>query len=201
MINYLSEFSARLPELAEPLSKDKVPFNWGPEHQEAFKQMKKEIARAPLLWPKETNCPANRCKHKGQGSCLLKDDKLLYFGSKGLTEAPKGYMAIEIVSLVVAWDMEKFHYLLCASHFILETDQKPLEAILSKSLYQATPRLQRILIITFPTTSLCIISQVLQINLQIACPDYEVKRIQLNYLNSTYTQITNQLCARSDGLN
>ena len=38
---------------------------------------------------------------------------------------------------------------LYASHFILETDQKPLEAILSESLNQATPRLQLILIKTF----------------------------------------------------
>ena len=59
-------------------------------------------------------------------------------------------MAIEIESLAVAWAMEKFHHSLYASHFILETDQKPLEAILSKSLNQATPRQQRILIRTFP---------------------------------------------------
>ena len=39
---------------------------------------------------------------------------------------------------------------LYTSHFILETDQKLLEAILLKSLYQAAPRLQRILIRTFP---------------------------------------------------
>ena len=42
MVNYLSKFSMRLLELAEPireLCKDKVPFNWGPEHWEAFKQM------------------------------------------------------------------------------------------------------------------------------------------------------------------
>ena len=46
MVNYLSKFSARLSELVEPireLCKDKVPFNWGPEHQAAFKQMKCEI--------------------------------------------------------------------------------------------------------------------------------------------------------------
>ena len=46
MINYLSKFSARLSELAElirELCKDKVPFNWGPEHQAAFKLMKREI--------------------------------------------------------------------------------------------------------------------------------------------------------------
>ena len=59
-------------------------------------------------------------------------------------------MATEIESLAVAWTMEKFHHFLYTSHFILETDQKPLEAILSKSLNQATPRLQRILIRTFP---------------------------------------------------
>ena len=44
MIHYLSKFSARLSELVEPirnLSMDKVPFNWGPEHQEALKLMKK----------------------------------------------------------------------------------------------------------------------------------------------------------------
>ena len=48
----MSKFSARLSELVEPirkLSKDKVPFNWGPEHQETFKQMKREIARVPIL--------------------------------------------------------------------------------------------------------------------------------------------------------
>ena len=62
----------------------------------------------------------------------------------------KGYVAIELESLAVAWVMEKFHHLLYGSEFILETDQKPLEVILSKSLNQATPRLQRILIRTFP---------------------------------------------------
>ena len=46
--------------------------------------------------------------------------------------------------------MEKFHHFLYATHFILETNQKTLEAILSKSLNQATPRLQRILVRTFP---------------------------------------------------
>ena len=51
---------------------------------------------------------------------------------------------IEIESLAVAWAMEKFHHFLFTSHFILETDQKPLEAILSKTLNQATPWLQRI---------------------------------------------------------
>ena len=41
-------------------------------------------------------------------------------------------MTIEIESLAVGWAIEKFHHFLYASHFILETNQKPLEVILSK---------------------------------------------------------------------
>ena len=51
MINYLSKFFPRLTELAEPireLVKEKVPFNWGPEHEESFAMLKKEIIKAPV---------------------------------------------------------------------------------------------------------------------------------------------------------
>ena len=52
MINYLSKFSARLSKLSEPireLSKERVPFNWGPEHREAFDVIKKELVKVPIL--------------------------------------------------------------------------------------------------------------------------------------------------------
>ena len=79
---------------------------------------------------------------EGLGACLLQEEKHVYFASKALTEAQKGCMAIEIELLAVAWAMEKFHHFLYASHFILETEKKPLDAILSKSLNQATPKIQ-----------------------------------------------------------
>ena len=68
MINYLSKFSAHLSELAElihELAKERVPFNWGPEHDEAFSLIKKEVTAAPilgLLQPQETNGVADRCQ-------------------------------------------------------------------------------------------------------------------------------------------
>ena len=70
--------------------------------------------------------------------------------AKPLTEAQGGYVSFELESLPVAWAMEKFHHFLYGNHFLLETDQKLLETILSRSLNQATTRLQRILIRTFP---------------------------------------------------
>ena len=87
---------------------------------------------------------------KGLGACLLQEEKPVYFASKALTDAQQGYVAMELELLAVAWVMEKCHHFLYANHFILEIDQKPLEAILSKSINQATPRLQRIFIRTFP---------------------------------------------------
>ena len=66
MINYLSNFSARLSELSEPireLSKEKVPFNWVPEHWEAFNTIKKEIVNAPIL----TYYDPNKKKHFTDG--------------------------------------------------------------------------------------------------------------------------------------
>ena len=156
MINYLSKFSACLSELAElicNLVKERVPFNWGPEHNEAFSLIKKEVTAAPILAyynPKKPKVLQTDASCKGIGACLLQNEKPVYFASKVLTETQKGYVAIELESLVVAWAMEKFHHFLYGNQFTLETNQKPLEAILSKSLNQATPQLQRILIRTFP---------------------------------------------------
>ena len=106
---------------------------------------------------------------KGLGACLLQDGKPVYFASKALIESQKGYVAVGIELLAVAWAIEKFHHFLYASHFILETDQTPLEAILSKSLNQTTPRLQWILIRTSAYHFTVRYYLVLQISLLIVC--------------------------------
>ena len=67
---------------------------------------------------------------------------LSYFASESLQDAEHGYVAIELEALAVEWAMEKFHHFLYASHFTLETNQKPLVTILAKSLTKATPQLQ-----------------------------------------------------------
>ena len=133
--------------------KEKVPFNWGPEHQELFAMLKKEIVRAPVLAyynPQKETILQTDASTKGLGACLLQEEKPIYFASKALTKTQRGYVAIKLESLAVAWAVEKFHHFLYGCHFILETDQKLLEAILSRSLNQATPRLQHILIRTLP---------------------------------------------------
>ena len=95
-VNYLSKLSARLSALAKPireLSKDKVLFNWDPEHWEAFNSLKKEITSAPILAyynPKKETILQTDASIKGLGACLLQEGKPIYFASKALTEAQKG---------------------------------------------------------------------------------------------------------------
>ena len=85
MVNYLSKFSAYLSELSEPIremSKEKVPFNWGPEHQESFKLVKKEIATAPIQ-SQEGNNFTDRCRYQGSWSLLATRRKTCIFHKQG----------------------------------------------------------------------------------------------------------------------
>ena len=104
--------------------------------------LKKELVRAPVLAyynPQKETILQTDASTKGLGACLLQDEKPIYFASKALTGMQRGYVAIEIESLAVAWTVEKIHPFLYGCHFTLEMDQKPLEAILYRSLNQATP--------------------------------------------------------------
>ena len=94
MINYLSKFPGRLSEIEKPireLANNKVPFNWGPKHQSAFTQMKKEIVSAPILVchnTKKQTVMQTDASIKGLGACLLQEEKKpVNFASKALTEA------------------------------------------------------------------------------------------------------------------
>ena len=124
MVNYLSKFSARLSDLTEPirdLCKEKVPLNWGPEHDGAFQFIKKEIAAAPILAyynPKKPTILQTNASCKGLGACLLQNQNPVYFVSRALSETQKGYVAIELESLAVAWAMEKFHHFLYSNEFV-----------------------------------------------------------------------------------
>ena len=46
--------------------------------------------------------------------------------------------------------MEKFHYFLYGKEFTLETDQKPLVSIYKKHLIDISPRVQRLIVRSFP---------------------------------------------------
>ena len=79
MVQYLSKFSPRIAEIAEPLRdimKKHAPYAWRPEHNQAFDNIKKEIVQAPILRyndPKKETVLQTDASIKGLGTCLLQD--------------------------------------------------------------------------------------------------------------------------------
>ena len=71
--------------------------------------MRQQIASAPILAyynPRKQTVLQTDASIKGLGTCLLQEEKLVYFASKALTDAQHGYVAIELESVAVAWVME-----------------------------------------------------------------------------------------------
>ena len=97
--------------------------------------------------------------------------------------------------------MEKFNHFLNASHFILETDQKLLENILSKILNQATPRLQWTLIRTFAYHFTVRYMPGVTDQLADCLSRLGGQKDTINLPKLHINQITSQLNARSDSLN
>ena len=95
MISYLSTFLPRLSKVAEPvreLSKGRERFNWGPEYQIAFGQMKEEISCTPMLAyynPNKKTVLQTDTSIKGLGACLLQEEKAVILQAKLLKRPRK----------------------------------------------------------------------------------------------------------------
>ena len=155
-VQFSPTFSPRMAEISEPLHQltyNGMQFIWGPEHTEAFQLLKREISIAPIMRYYNLKKPVvlqmDACT-KGLGAICLQDRYPVYFASKSLTTAQQNYVAIELEALAVSWAVQKFHHYLYGRSFMLQTDQKLLQAILSKSLVEATPHMQCLLLLTIP---------------------------------------------------
>ena len=76
---------------------------------------------------------------------LLQNGQPIAYASRALTETQQRYAQIEREMLADIYGCEKFHHYIYGRSDTIETDHKPLLAIHRKPLYQATPRLQRML--------------------------------------------------------
>ena len=70
----------------------------------------------------------------GLGACLLQDTQLVAYASRSLTPTEVQYAQIEKEMLSIVFGMERFESYLYGRKVILESDHKPLESILKKSL-------------------------------------------------------------------
>ena len=156
LVNYLNRFSLCLAEISAPLREicmQDVEFELTESVHVAFSSTKEEISKnvtLPYFNPKsETTLQTNASK-KGLGAVILQNSKPVMFASWALTGAEKNYQNLERECLATIWGMEKFHYFLYGKKFTLETDQKPLASIYKKHMVEISPRIQRLVVRSFP---------------------------------------------------
>ena len=119
----------------------------------AFSRTKEEISKnvtLPYFNPKSETTLQTYASKKGFGVVILQNSKPVMFASWALTGAEKNYQNLERECLATIWGMEKFHYFLYGKKFTLETDQKPLVSIYKKHMVEISPRIQRLVVRSFP---------------------------------------------------
>ena len=156
MINYLNRYSALSAHLAAPLSSlthQATDYKPGKVHMENFQQLKMEISNGKALpyfnTSAETTLQMDASK-KGLGACLIQNGKVVCYASRALTKTEQNYQNLEQEALGTIWGMEKFHYFLYGKEFTLETDQKPLVSVYKKHMVDISPRVQRLIVRSFP---------------------------------------------------
>ena len=76
---------------------------------------------------------------------ILQDGEPVAFASKALTETEHQWANIECEAYAVVFGCEQFCTYLYGRHFTVESDYKPLEQIIQKSLCDTPARLQQMM--------------------------------------------------------
>ena len=152
MINYLSKFAPQLSEITAPLramTKQNSVYTWNATIDRVFHEVKEVITKAPVLAyydaAKDIMLQTDASKN-GLGATLLQNGRPIAYASKSLNESQRAYAQIEKELLAIVFGCEKFHEYLYGRQVTVESDHKPIEAIMKKCLALAPPRLQRMLL-------------------------------------------------------
>ena len=119
--------------------------------QDSFEKLKVIITNAPVLKyydaTKDVTIQVDASPN-GLGAVLLQDEQPVAYASRSLiTQSERNYAQIEKEMLAITFGCERFHeYIYEKNSVTVNTDQKPLEFILQKPLYQAPQRLQRMIL-------------------------------------------------------
>ena len=156
MINYLNRYSALSAHLCAPLSAlthQAMDYKPGKVHYENFNRLKVEVSNMGALPYFDVNAETTLqmdASKKGLGACIIQKGKVVCYASRALTKTEQNYQNLEREALGTIWGMEKFHYFLYGKEFTLETDQKPLVSIYKKHMIDISPRVQRLIVRSFP---------------------------------------------------
>jgi len=154
MANQMAKFSPNLADITQPLREllsKKNSWIWGPAQEAAFRHVKVELSSPTVLAmydpSRDTKVSADASSY-GLGAVLLQKYeegwRPVYYASRSMTPTERRYAQVEKEALAVTWACDKFAEYLVGLDFIVETDHRPLVALLEKkSLEDVPPRIMR----------------------------------------------------------
>lgn len=153
MVKYLAKFLPALSEKSEPLRRlthKDTPWEWGPDQDKSFADIKLLVSSAPVLKYFDPECQTEGqgdASQSGLGFVLVQKGQPVAYSSRALTPAETRYSQIEKELLAQVFGLEKHHEYVYGREIVLWTDHKPLVSITQRSLGTAAPkRLQRLLL-------------------------------------------------------
>ena len=153
-VTYLARYLPRLSTVSEPLRqllKKDVEFQWTESRVKAFDEIKELVTSAPILQYYDPKVPVSLQCDASQyalGASLIQNGRPVAYASRSLTSTEKNYAQIEKELLAIVFGCNRFDHLIFGLPIVyVETDHKPLEAILRKSINDApNKRLQRMIL-------------------------------------------------------
>ena len=154
-IAYLSRFRKNFSSRSEPLkqmTKQGQTFEWKPEKQKAFDDLKNSMTTAPILVPYQPErktlviCDASPVGLRGRlFQKTAHDYQPVNYVSRTLTETERKYAQIEREALAVEFSTNLLQmYLLGSQEFQISMDYKPLIPIINNPSVKLPPRLERL---------------------------------------------------------
>ena len=139
LVGFSARFLPHLSTTAEPLRKvthKGATFTWQAEQQEAFDELKQQLAQATALAYFDKDAPTEviaDASPVGLGAVLIQkqdgEKRVVCYASRTLTNVEKRYSQTEKEALSLVWACERFNQYLFGIEFTLLTDHKPLEVI------------------------------------------------------------------------
>ena len=149
MCGYLQKFIPNLSTHTKPLRQlieQKVEWHWESHHQKAFQTLKTLVSTTPVLKLYDVNKPVTLqvdSSKSGIGAVISQDGHPVAYGSKALDQTQSNYAVIERELLGICYGCSKFHDFIFGKNITVETDHKPLVAIMTKPLHVLPARIQR----------------------------------------------------------
>lgn len=152
MCNYLSKFIPQYSKTTDPLRvllRKDVEWNWGSAQAQAFSEIKNKLTCAPtlaMLSSKGNVVLQTDSSKNGMGACLMQEGRPISFYSRAYTECQTRWAPIEKELFAICVAVEKYHQFVYGRKILIETDHKPLVAIMSKDISKISARLQRMVL-------------------------------------------------------